>query len=94
LNDGTLKCAFDFVGSLLVIFTVSSLWLIEAIAIKLDSPGSVIYRGQRFGDEINQINQTNQRNQTNQINQTNQRNQINQINQINQRNQTEQTDDI
>ncbi|MBM4465778.1 MAG: sugar transferase [Chloroflexi bacterium] len=46
-----MKRAFDFVVSLLIIFIALPLWLIAAIAIRLDSPGPVFYRGQRVGKD-------------------------------------------
>ena len=44
-----VKRVFDFVVSLLVILIALPLWLAVAIAIKLDSPGPVFYRGSRIG---------------------------------------------
>jgi len=46
-----LKRAFDSVVSLLVILIALPLWLAVAIAIKLDSPGPVFYRGLRVGKD-------------------------------------------
>jgi lipopolysaccharide/colanic/teichoic acid biosynthesis glycosyltransferase len=45
------KRAFDFVVSFLVILIALPLWLAVAIAIKLNSPGPIFYRGQRFGKD-------------------------------------------
>jgi len=44
-----LKRAFDLIVSLLVILIALPLWLAVAMAIKLDSPGPVFYRGTRIG---------------------------------------------
>jgi lipopolysaccharide/colanic/teichoic acid biosynthesis glycosyltransferase len=44
-----LKRAFDFVFSLLGLVLLSPLLLVIAVAIKLDSPGPVFYRGVRAG---------------------------------------------
>lgn len=44
-----LKGAFDFVISLLVILVALPVWLAVAIAIKLDSPGPVLYVAERIG---------------------------------------------
>lgn len=42
-----LKRAFDFVASLIALIVLSPVYLILAIAIKLDSPGPVFYRQER-----------------------------------------------
>jgi len=44
-----LKRAFDLTVSLLVILLALPLWLCVAIAIRLDSPGSIFYRATRIG---------------------------------------------
>jgi lipopolysaccharide/colanic/teichoic acid biosynthesis glycosyltransferase len=44
-----LKRAFDLVGSLLALVLLTPLWIAIAIAIKLDSPGPVLYRQGRVG---------------------------------------------
>jgi lipopolysaccharide/colanic/teichoic acid biosynthesis glycosyltransferase len=46
-----LKRAFDLILSLLVILIALPMWLAVAIAIKLDSPGPVFYRGTRVGKD-------------------------------------------
>lgn len=46
-----MKRAFDFIISFLVMLIALPLWLAVAIAIKLDSPGPVFYRGQRVGKD-------------------------------------------
>ena len=51
LPSSILKRAFDTIVSLLVITIALPLWLVVAIAIKLDSPGPVFYRGQRVGKD-------------------------------------------
>lgn len=43
------KRAFDWLGSALGLFLLSPLLLVLAVAIKLDSPGPVFYRGTRVG---------------------------------------------
>ncbi len=43
------KRAFDVVVSSLVILIALPLWVVVGIAIKLDSPGAVFYRGTRIG---------------------------------------------
>ena len=42
-----LKRSFDFVASLIALIVLSPVYLILAIAIKLDSPGPVFYRQER-----------------------------------------------
>lgn len=44
-----IKRAFDIIISFLVISVSLPLWLIVAIAIKLNSPGPIFYRGTRIG---------------------------------------------
>lgn len=44
-----IKRTLDLIGSLVGLLILSLLFLPIAIAIKLDSPGSVLYRQQRFG---------------------------------------------
>ncbi len=44
-----MKRAFDLIVSLLVILIALPLWALVALAIKLDSPGPVFYRGLRVG---------------------------------------------
>jgi lipopolysaccharide/colanic/teichoic acid biosynthesis glycosyltransferase len=44
-----MKRAFDIAGSLLVLVLASPLLLVAAIAIKLDSPGPLVFRQQRVG---------------------------------------------
>jgi lipopolysaccharide/colanic/teichoic acid biosynthesis glycosyltransferase len=44
-----MKRAFDIAGSLLVLVLASPLLLVAAIAIKLDSPGPLIFRQRRVG---------------------------------------------
>ena len=46
-----IKRAFDIIISFLVISVSLPLWLIVAIAIKLNSPGPVFYRGSRIGKD-------------------------------------------
>jgi lipopolysaccharide/colanic/teichoic acid biosynthesis glycosyltransferase len=46
-----LKRVFDVLVSSIVIFIALPLWAIIAIAIKLDSPGPVFYRGVRVGKD-------------------------------------------
>jgi lipopolysaccharide/colanic/teichoic acid biosynthesis glycosyltransferase len=45
----SLKRAFDIIVSILVLFFLSPLFLLIAIAIKRGSPGPVFYRGKRIG---------------------------------------------
>jgi lipopolysaccharide/colanic/teichoic acid biosynthesis glycosyltransferase len=47
--SAVLKRLFDLVISLLVILIAAPLWVAVAIAIQLDSPGPVFYRGHRVG---------------------------------------------
>jgi putative colanic acid biosynthesis UDP-glucose lipid carrier transferase len=47
--DGLYKLVFDFVVSAVALLLLSPLMLLVAIAIKLDSPGPVIYRQLRYG---------------------------------------------
>ena len=44
-----IKRGFDVIVSFLVILITLPFWLVAAIAIRLDSPGPVFYRGQRVG---------------------------------------------
>jgi len=46
-----MKRVFDFVVSFLIILIALPLWALVAIAIKLDSPGPVFYRGKRVGKD-------------------------------------------
>ncbi len=46
-----LKRAFDLAISFLVILIALPLWLIVAMAIRLDSPGPIFYRGWRIGKD-------------------------------------------
>jgi lipopolysaccharide/colanic/teichoic acid biosynthesis glycosyltransferase len=46
-----LKRAFDLIGSLLALIVLSPVFLITAILIKLDSPGSVLYMAERIGKD-------------------------------------------
>lgn len=46
-----LKRAFDLIGSLLALIALSPVFLITAILIKLDSPGSVLYMAKRIGKD-------------------------------------------
>jgi lipopolysaccharide/colanic/teichoic acid biosynthesis glycosyltransferase len=46
-----LKRTFDLFISFLVILIALPLWLAVAVAIKLDSPGPVFYRGPRVGKD-------------------------------------------
>ena len=48
-TDWALKRAFDLVVSLLVVVLGLPLWLLIALAIKLDSRGPVLYRDRRIG---------------------------------------------
>jgi exopolysaccharide biosynthesis polyprenyl glycosylphosphotransferase len=47
--DWVLKRAFDLVVSLLVLLLGTPLWLLVALAIKLDSRGPILYRDRRVG---------------------------------------------
>jgi exopolysaccharide biosynthesis polyprenyl glycosylphosphotransferase len=47
--DWALKRAFDLVVSLLVLVLGTPLWLLVALAIKLDSRGPILYRDRRVG---------------------------------------------
>jgi putative colanic acid biosynthesis UDP-glucose lipid carrier transferase len=47
--DGMLKQLFDFVFSLSVIVMLSPLLLLVALAVKLSSPGPVIFKQRRYG---------------------------------------------
>jgi lipopolysaccharide/colanic/teichoic acid biosynthesis glycosyltransferase len=44
-----VKRVFDVVVSLLVILVALPLWAVVALAIKVDTPGPVFYRGERIG---------------------------------------------
>jgi len=44
------KRAFDLVLSALVLLLISPVWLLIALAIRLESPGPVLYRQQRIGE--------------------------------------------
>jgi len=44
-----VKRIFDFIVSLVVIFIALPIWLVVALAIKIDSPGPIFYRGVRVG---------------------------------------------
>lgn len=46
-----LKRVFDFISALILIIITSPLMLILALVIKLDSPGSIIYKNQRVSKE-------------------------------------------
>ena len=48
-TDWVVKRAFDLVVSLLVVVVGLPLWLLIALAIKLDSRGPVLYRDRRIG---------------------------------------------
>ena len=53
--DGVLKRASDIVLSLLILVLIAPLLLVVALAVKLSSPGPVIFRQRRYGlagDEI------------------------------------------
>jgi exopolysaccharide biosynthesis polyprenyl glycosylphosphotransferase len=47
--DWATKRAFDIVVSTLLIVLAAPLWLVIALAVKLDSPGPVFYRDRRVG---------------------------------------------
>jgi exopolysaccharide biosynthesis polyprenyl glycosylphosphotransferase len=47
--DWAVKRAFDLVVSLFIVAAGSPLWLLIALAVKLDSPGPVFYRDRRVG---------------------------------------------
>lgn len=51
-GERLLKRGFDFVFSALILLVVSPLLLIVAIAIRLDSPGPVIFRQTRVGEHM------------------------------------------
>lgn len=44
-----IKRMIDIVGALVVILVTSPVWLLTALAIKLDSPGPIFYRAPRLG---------------------------------------------
>lgn len=46
-----LKRVFDFLVSFLVILIALPLWLVVALAIKIDSPGPIFFRGWRVGKD-------------------------------------------
>lgn len=48
-TDWLVKRSFDLVVSLIVLIVGLPLWLVIAAAIKLDSPGPVLYRDRRIG---------------------------------------------
>jgi exopolysaccharide biosynthesis polyprenyl glycosylphosphotransferase len=48
-TDWVLKRAFDLLVSAVVVVAGLPLWLLVAIAIRLDSPGPILYRDQRIG---------------------------------------------
>ena len=48
-TDWAVKRAFDLVVSVLVVVVGSPLWLLIAAAIKLSSPGPILYRDRRIG---------------------------------------------
>jgi exopolysaccharide biosynthesis polyprenyl glycosylphosphotransferase len=47
--DWTAKRAFDLVVSFVIVLAAAPLWLIIALAVKLDSPGPIFYRDRRVG---------------------------------------------
>jgi exopolysaccharide biosynthesis polyprenyl glycosylphosphotransferase len=47
--DWSIKRAFDIVVSALIVAAAAPLWLLVALAVKLDSPGPVFYRDRRVG---------------------------------------------
>jgi putative colanic acid biosysnthesis UDP-glucose lipid carrier transferase len=47
--DGLFKHVFDFLASLISLIVLSPLMLITALAVRLESPGPVIYRQRRYG---------------------------------------------
>lgn len=53
--NGALKRASDIVLSLLILLLVSPLMLVIALAVKLDSPGPVIFKQRRYGLDGEQI---------------------------------------
>lgn len=53
--NGVLKRASDIVLSLLILLLVSPLMLVIALAVKLDSPGPVIFKQRRYGLDGEQI---------------------------------------
>ena len=48
-TDWVVKKAFDLVVSLIVVLVGLPLWLLIALAIRLDSRGPVLYRDRRVG---------------------------------------------
>ena len=48
-NGYTIKRTLDFVAATLLLFLLSPIFLIVAIAIKLDSPGEIFFRQTRIG---------------------------------------------
>lgn len=50
-RTGTAKRLFDVLVSSLVILIALPLWAVVAVAIKLDTPGPVFYRGERVGKD-------------------------------------------
>ncbi|UUZ73572.1 undecaprenyl-phosphate glucose phosphotransferase [Polaromonas sp. P1(28)-8] len=53
--NGALKRASDIVLSLLILLLMSPLMLVIALAVKLDSPGPVIFKQRRYGLDGEQI---------------------------------------
>jgi exopolysaccharide biosynthesis polyprenyl glycosylphosphotransferase len=47
--DWSIKRAFDIVMSTLIVAAAAPLWVLVALAVKLDSPGPVFYRDRRVG---------------------------------------------
>ncbi|WP_221065032.1 undecaprenyl-phosphate glucose phosphotransferase [Methylomagnum ishizawai] len=46
---GLIKRAFDIIGSLAILLVISPVFIVVAIAVKLDSKGPVLFRQRRYG---------------------------------------------
>ncbi|MDO9165412.1 MAG: undecaprenyl-phosphate glucose phosphotransferase [Rhodoferax sp.] len=53
--DGALKRISDIVLSLLILVLISPLLLVIAVAVKMDSPGPVIFKQRRYGQDGEEI---------------------------------------
>lgn len=51
-----IKRLIDIIASLILIFIISPIFIITAVAVKLDSKGSIIYKQQRIGKNGKQFN--------------------------------------
>jgi len=49
VRAGMAKCAFDLFASMIGLILLSPLFVLIAIAIKIDSPGPVFFQGERVG---------------------------------------------